>query len=284
MRARTERRIRKRLRSFDRGKPAHEPLLERLGSLPGSLEKALEQVMLDASAGYWVRGDAARMLALFNAKRVRRKLLQLFLSQAEDPDVLETALTIERLNDPGLVPALVQALHDNNPHRRRGAARALGWIQGAGPRAAGALVRVVLDATQPAFVREEAAESLASYEYRWVVTRLAEALQSADPGLQFWIAFALGSRRGSGPHWILTRGVARTALESLLSVEAEPEGWWPVRLEALAMLDGLSPEYSERMEAELQRIEREPISTEGERRWVETYGPSSAHRDPQERD
>jgi hypothetical protein len=278
MRARTERRIRKRLRAFHRGKLTYAALLERLKPLEAlPLDKALEQVMLDTSAGYWVRGDAARMLAFADAKRVRRKLLQLFFSQTKDPDVLETALTIERFNDRKLVPALIRALQDDNPHRRRGAARALGWIRGAGARAAGALVSVVLDRTQPGFVREEAAESLASYEYRWVVRRLAEALPGAEPGLQFWIAFALGSPRRRD-----IRGFACPALESLLSVDAEPEGWWPVKLEALAMLYGLDPKSGPQLEAELQRIEKKPDCTDGERRWLETYGPSSSSRDAEQ--
>jgi hypothetical protein len=114
-----------------------------------SLISALRRVMLDAGAGWYTRGIAARVFALADARGAVVSLLDLFFAQTDKIDLWETALTIECLGDHAVVRRLVDALYDSNPDRRHAAARALGWIPEAGGRAARALIRALSDRSQP---------------------------------------------------------------------------------------------------------------------------------------
>jgi HEAT repeat protein len=105
--------------------------------------------MLDPAAGWYLRGFAARILALADRKGAIASLLDLFFVQTDKIELRETALTIERFGDRAAVRPLAQALYDANPDRRRAAARALGWIPEAGRGAAKALIQALSDKSQP---------------------------------------------------------------------------------------------------------------------------------------
>ena len=156
-----ERRIRKQLRRLRPVGPELAANLKRQEESGIPLASALRRVALDTEAGWYVRGFAARILALSDARGTLASLLDLFFEQTDKIELWETALTIEHFGDRAAVRPLAEALYDANPDRRHAAARALGWIPKAGGRAAKALVRALSDQSQPQPVREEAAESLA---------------------------------------------------------------------------------------------------------------------------
>jgi hypothetical protein len=90
-------------------------------------------------------------------------------------------------------------------------------------------------------------------------------LRDRDVRIRFWAVFGLGQS---------CRGDARAvqALESMLDDEEVPPGnWWPVGMEALAMLANLRPEYKTKLVAETRRILSAPDSTPEARRWAEGY-------------
>src|SRR5438045_3001393 len=162
MRLRWQRRVRKRLRRMrghERSLPVAVANLERLG-LP--LVGALRAIMLDRARFHSERAASAKLLDVAGDGEAVQALLRLFFEQTEKDDLYATALTLESLDDRRAVPPLIRALlEDSNPHRRHGAARALGWIYHPGRAAALALARCLVDPAQPQPAREEAAESLA---------------------------------------------------------------------------------------------------------------------------
>jgi HEAT repeat protein len=162
---------------------------ERLG-MP--LASALRRVMLDPAAGWYVRGFAARVLAIGDARGAVAALLDLFFVQTDKIELWETALTIEWFGDRGAVRPLAEALYDANPDRRHAAARALGWIPEAGSSVAKALIQALSDQSQARPVREEAAESLAYLHYAGVIPPLVSVLEEPDVRMRFWAVFALG--------------------------------------------------------------------------------------------
>ena len=108
--------------------PALVAILNRHERSGVALELALRRVMLDAAAGWYLRGFAARVLALADARGAIWSLLDLFFAQKDKIELWETALTIEHLGDRAAVRPLAQALYDSNPHRRHAATRALGSL------------------------------------------------------------------------------------------------------------------------------------------------------------
>ena len=67
--------------------------------------------MLDPEAGWYMRGFAAKMLALADARGAIASLLDLFFAQTDKTELWETALTIEHLGDPDVVhPTLIRRL------------------------------------------------------------------------------------------------------------------------------------------------------------------------------
>jgi HEAT repeat protein len=240
-----------------------------------SLESASRRVILDPAAGWYLRGFAARVLALADARGAVRSLLDLFFVQTDKIELWETALTIEHLGDRAAVRPLAEALYDSTPNRRHAAARALGWIPKAGRRAAKALVGALRDKSQPQPVREEAAESLAHLGYAGAIPALILVLDEPNVSLRFWAVFALGgigqrqiyAQRGSADRRIVE------ALEKMLSdAEVAPGNWWSVGKEALAMLGQLEPRYRAELDSETERVLRDPKSSAEDRRWAEGYG------------
>ena len=240
--------------------------LER-GGIP--LAGALRAIMLDPARFHQERAASGKLLTVAGGKEAVRALLGLFFEQTEKDDLYATALTIESLNDRRAVPLLIRSLlHDDNPHRRHAAARALGWIRRPCRAAALALAQCLVDAEQPQPAREEAAESLAYVGTRETIEPLISVLRDPDVRIRFWAVFGLG---GS------CRGDMRAiqALESVLDDgETPPGNWWPVGKEALAMLASkLRPagDYETKLSAERQRILADPNATADDRRWAECY-------------
>jgi hypothetical protein len=275
LRKRIEGKLRKRLRNPGVGEVDLRSRLRRLEQSGVPLLRAFRQVMLDIGAGWLTRGTAARVLAIADPAGAVVSLLDLFYSQTEKIELWETALTIENLGDHAAIRLLVRALDDANPHRRHAAARALGWIPGAGRKAARALARVLGDRSQPQAVREEAAESLAYLNDALPVPALITVLEEPDVRIRFWAVFALGGigqwqshqpRRGPD-HRIVE------ALERMLSDEAVPSGnWWAIGKEALAMLAALNQRYDVELNRAIERVRGDPRASAEDLRWAESYG------------
>lgn len=279
MRARIERRLRKQLRRIRPAGPALVAILNRYERSGVSLESALRRVILDPAAGWYLRGFAARVLALADARGVIRSLLDLFFVQTDKLELWETALTIEHFGDRAAVRSLAEALYDSNPHRRHAAARALGWIPKAGRRAAKALVAALADKSQPQPVREEASESLAYLGYAGAIPVLISVLDEPDVRLRFWAVFALGGigqRQIYGPRGIADPRIVE-ALEKMLSdAEVAPGNWWSVGREALAMLGHVDSKYGAQLDSETERVLNDSNSSPEDLRWAEGYSlPSS---------
>lgn len=226
--------------------------------------------MLDRRAGWYERSYAAQVLATVDADGIVSDLLRLFFSETEKDALWATALTLESLRSSAAVSPLVQALGDDNPHRRHAAARALGWTGKARRTAAAALVDAVLDKSQPQQVREEAAESLAYLGCAGAVPALISVLDEPEVRMRFWAVFALGSLgRTLAPQH---HGRIVQALERMMRDEVVPPGnWWSVRLEALAMLGALTPHHRQILQAEIDAVLSDREASPEDRRWAECY-------------
>ena len=238
--------------------------------------------MLDSKAGWYERGTAAKVLALADARSTAASLLDLFFTQTDKAELWETALTIEHAGDQAAVPRLIDALYDTNSHRRHAAARALGWVWPVGRQAAKALIRALLDKSQPQPVREEAAESLAYSNYQLAIGPLISVLDEPDARIRFWSVFALGGigqwqtyeSRGVGQRlaWRCADLRVIEALERMLADEAVPPGnWWSIGKEALAMLGKIEPQYQAMLDHEIGRVLNDPTSSPEDLRWAEGY-------------
>ncbi len=234
--------------------------------------------MLDPAAWWLARGTAAKMLATADASHTILELLDLFFAQTEENDVWETALAVEHLGDSAAVPRLIHALHDDNPHRRRAAARALGWIWPVTKQAAKALVLALEDRTQPPPVREEAAESLAYSGYEKAIEPLILVLEESDVRMRFWAVFALGSI-GQQQRFAVDEGKKNAinpriidALRKMLpDKEIPPGNWWSVGREALAMLGDLEREFRIEVQSEIERILSDGKAAPEDLRWAGAY-------------
>jgi len=267
VRKRVERKLRKRLRCLRR-------------TYPTLVFANLNRILLDPKAGWLIRGTAAQVLALADARGTVASLLNRFFTQTDKIELWETALTIEHFGDRAAVRPLIGALSDSNRDRRRAAARALGWIPRAGNRAAKALIQVLLDKSQPQPVCVEAAHSLAYSKCGQAIPALTSVLGEPDVEIRFWAVLALGGigrslrlKRG-GYKW--TPGVADpqlvNALERMLSNNEVPPGnWWSVGREALGRLGELEPKFEEELDLETQRVLLDPNSSPEDRRWAEGY-------------
>jgi hypothetical protein len=193
MRLRWQRRVGKQLRRMrdqDRTLATAVAKLER-GGIP--LAGALRAIMLDRARFHQECAASGKLLAVAGGGEAVRALMGLFFEQTEKDDLYATALTIESLNDRHAVPRLIGSLlHDDNPHRRHAATRALGWIRQPGRAATLALAHSLVDAAQPQPAREEAAESLAYVGTRETIESLISVLRDPDVSSD-WAAVAAGT-------------------------------------------------------------------------------------------
>lgn len=276
VRPRIESKLRKQLRrlqlhEWDRKFARTIASYERAGLI---LDDALRTVASDHRAGWHMRSQAAKMLAIAD-DRIVDSLLSQFFTQEDRIELWETALTIETLGHRRAVPPLVRALDDHNPDCRHAAARALGWIPNAGGAAVTALINALTDPGQPQPVREEAAESLAYLGSNRATPALISVLKEPDVRIRFWAVFALGgiTNRRTGCH---TDPRAVPALESMLGDDERPPGnWWSVGREALGVLGSRNPPhlvYQEKLAHEIRRVLEDANAKPEDRRWAEFYG------------
>ena len=279
VRKRIERRIRKRLRQRSRHliwAPQVRKAVLKAEQSGVSLVDALAAVIRDTAAGWGARADAARLLSLTGDSHGTCILLEQLFSQEYRDELYLTALSLEHTGDLHAVKFLRKALHDPNPHRRTGAARALGWIGYRGNRSAPHLARVLTDASQAVETREEAAESLAYLRCSLTITpALTSVLSDPNPGVRFWAVFALGSRRRGYASSYDPRAIP--ALESVLHDDecASPDRWWSVAKEALAMLGQyIEPpikKYRDLLQHEVARVKADPDASKQDKFWADSY-------------
>jgi hypothetical protein len=185
--------------------------------------------------------------------------LEQFLWETDPIELMECAKRLSSRDNPDDVPMLLDALSDGVEARRWGAVYVLGFARRE-PRAVIPLMNVLLDRTETVWVRSEAAEALGSLGHQRAIKALIRCSPDPSPDVRFWCVFALGQitafRRKK-----LTRAGIR-ALESRLSDTALPndKGWWPIRFEALAMLNGKSTKCSQIFSEEMARVLDDPIA------------------------
>ena len=167
---------------------------------------------------------------------------------------------LEALGHPSAVDPLIRALSHANAGRKRAAVRALAWLDDR--RAIPALVRVLTDSSEAIDARVEAAEGLANLGAKRSLPAILSVLHDSSVEIRFWCVFALGTTRD---------GSVVPALESMLSDQAVPVGWWSVGLEALGMLGSFSSDYRHKVRLEVKRIFQDPEASQEERGWAECY-------------
>jgi len=275
LRARVERKLRKRLRQVCRSEAGRATAreIQRREAAGVSLETALRDLLLDGEAGWMVRGEAGRILAIASQCSVVDELLTQFFSQTEKSELWETALTLEQFEDEHAIRPLISALSDHDVDRRRAAARALGWMPRTRTCAARALSEALTDVSQPVSVREEAAESLAYLSSRSSIPPLISVLDDPSVQVRFWSVFALGSIRNRRSGHSYPEVIA--PLEAMLSDHHSlNETWWTVAREALAMLGQLVPpvpKWNDRFRQELTQATEAVDATAEDRRWAQFY-------------
>jgi HEAT repeat protein len=235
----------------------------------------LMRLMLDASQLHITRREAARILGVTGDARPCQALLDLFLKQTDANEIYVTALAIEETSDPGFALPLIRILlaDDSSADHRRGAARALGWMNLRGRlsrRAARALCQVLSDTTQAGAVREEAAESLKYLDWTGARDKLIAAMEDPNRWVRFFAVFALGGiyqSRKEDPTVI-------AALERRLDDHefSEDSGYWPVSKEALAMLAQWRKEYWIQAVELGRQTTANPNSPKCDREWAQFYG------------
>jgi hypothetical protein len=134
------------------------------------------------------------------------------------------------------------------------------------------LLRVLADQSESPIIRGDAAELLKFSKGRKVLTALVKF--SADPSaeVRFWCVFALGSF----VRWRKTRLPVVRALEARLGDLECPDiiGFWPIGLEALAMLQGCRQTrypVEALFRETLLNVMRDPLSHPSKWGWANFY-------------
>jgi hypothetical protein len=157
------------------------------------------------------------------------KIDDLARSLMEDPSYkvrVQAALVLGKLGDKRAVPALIQALSDENESVRGVAATSLGRIPD--PSAANALLRATNDPSD--FVRTQAKKSLE------LVSSAATqvALPKPRAGAKFYVAIAFDSSKGGPQYAQVVREALAKELQKLPSVTLSVGGSGPASVQALA--------------------------------------------------
>jgi len=238
--------------------------------------RALHALVTDPAAEVNTRRAFAELLAPRDGGEVTKCLLRQFFELDGSEELYATALVLESIDEARTVQPLIGALEDGNPDRRRAAARALGWMRKACPRAVIPLARLLTDVSQPVAVREEAAESLAYSHSKAAIPALISTLSDPHVEVRFWSVFALGGASQFLKPGLPERVAAVEALEAMLADDSVPPGkWWSVGREALAMLAHYCPpegQFEDQLAREIRRINDDPSASPEDRRWVECYG------------
>jgi HEAT repeat protein len=191
-------------------------------------------------------------------------LLERFFGATDRAEILEIARDLSVEDDPSTVPRLLAALKDPLEGRREGAAYVFAF-RSVDRRAVRPLIRVLDDSSERSAVRGQVAEALASYRKRKSVPALIRGSRDASAEVRFWCVFALGSfvRRRKRPKAVMG------ALAERLDDTESRHGYWPIRLEALAMLSE-TRQHAELFARELERALHHP-SSDAEKSWADFY-------------
>jgi HEAT repeat protein len=145
----------------------------------------------DKKVEWSVRAQAARLFAKVHDREASSILLRLFFAEEDQMELLNTALLMGHLDDIRTVGPLIQAIEDGNPHRRRAATQALGWINDPYARAVPGLARVLTDLSQPGDMRAGAANSLAYLHSLKILPDLISMLSDSNVEIRFWCVYAI---------------------------------------------------------------------------------------------
>ena len=138
------------------------------------------------------------------------------------------------------------------------------------------LLRVLLDKSESPQVRAQAAENLKEARKRRAMKALVECSADESPEVRFWCVFALGSSVRRRRRRITPRIVIQ-ALEMRLGDTECPDdrgNWWPVGLEALAMLQsykGSRGRHVDQCRDTILEVMRDPLADAGQRKWADCY-------------
>lgn len=206
------------------------------------------------------------------------ELLRSFLEERDPGKVMDFAVSLSHRDHADDVPVLIEALKDKEEIRRLGAVYALGFSRRE-PRAVIPLMNVLLDAAETARVRSQAAECLGCLQHRRAIKALIRCSRDPSPDLRFWCVFALGQITAFSRKKLTRAGIRALEVRVLDYGWPEEGGWWPIRYEALAMLDRKSPEYSLLYREELARVLADPIANAELWPWASFYATAEEMRE-----
>jgi HEAT repeat protein len=198
------------------------------------------------------------------------ELLQNFLEETDPGKVMDFAVSLSCRDHADDVPVLIEALKDKEEIRRLGAVYALGYSRRE-PRVVIPLMNVLLDPAETVRIRSQAAEFLGRLQHRRAIKALIRCSRDSSSDLRFWCVFALGQITAVRRKRLTRAGIRALEVRVLDYGWPEEGGWWPIRFEALAMLDRKSPEYSRIYREELTRVLADPIANAELWPWASTY-------------
>jgi HEAT repeat protein len=197
-------------------------------------------------------------------------LLQNFLKETDSVKVMDFAVSLSCRDHADDVPVLIEALKDKEEIRRLGAVYALSSLRQE-PRAVTPLMNVLLDRAEVVRVRSQAAEGLGCLQHQKAIKTLIICSHDPSPDLRFWWVFALGQITAFKRKKLTRAGIRALEVRALDCGWPEESGLWPIRFEALAMLDRKCPEYSRIYREELARVLADPIANAELWPWASTY-------------
>jgi hypothetical protein len=169
--------------------------------------------------------------------------------------------------------ALVAQLDSNEPMERLDAVYKLG--SGRDRRAIPHLIRVLKNHDESPMVRGQAAESLTMFRTRRrkVAMALVDSIADASAEVRFWCVFSLGQfvKKRKTPLPVIR------ALRARLTDTESPDdhgNWWPVGLEALAMLRGHKKSrfpIEQMFKETILSVMRNPLDYRDQWRWADCY-------------
>jgi HEAT repeat protein len=168
-----------------------------------------------------------------------------FVATAEPVELCDLSRALSSDATADEVSVLIDCLKDPMEARREFAAYALGFRRSR--EAAPALIELLGNRGEAPSVRGQAGEALSLLRRKKSIRPLINASRDPSPEVRFWSVFALGSftHRGRKP-----RRAVVNALEDRLTDDDTIHGYWPIRLEALAMLRSIKP-WSIRFDEEI---------------------------------
>src|SRR5271165_5727741 len=137
-------------------------------------------------------------------------------------------------------------------------------------RARRALIDELNNTAAPEHVRGWAAERLGRHLCARTVRACADAAQDPSPEVRLWAVSTLGTAASWHPVY---RDIVIPILGSKTTDQAFAEGCWRVGREAQIQLASLrkTPDDMDRLQAEIQRILKDPAASPEDKRWADFY-------------